>query len=570
MDPQAVTEPDRSVVRRLRNAADRQVQRRPVTTTALLAVIVALGSAIWLWSNRSGQLFDADESKYLADAIRFADAARSGPGTLLTQVRTTGTAPLVPLSATPFLLVSANEPRAAFLIQGVLLVVAASTITSITRRLTGALTAVLAGVAFATFPATLLALQSFQYGLAVVAMLGVAVAALVHSEQGTNRLVWLVGTAAAAMVLSRTMALVFVVPLLLAGIATTWPNRRGMLRLGASFGIGTVLALPWYLLQREAIFGYLFQYGYGDRSSSYGPDGAVFQALSVLGRLVSLADPLLSAVAIVAVAVVAVRWLRRSDDLAGRVRRFIDTAAFPLVVLLLSGAAILMTSSNQGGWFTAPLYIAAVPLSAMAIERSGTVIRSVAVAAVAVHIVGMLLLNGWWAVPYRWVDPLVPYAISTYPEDVFAEADQRLGPDLRDQRQEAEAEWAAATLGLERRLAAFDGDRPAVFTIVGNGRMLNGNAVTLTALGDGWYPDIQLPDTADADTDWGEHLSPTAWNRAGDEVERIIVVIDREDDVFPADAGSEEFRRSAIDDGWKVVARAELPVGAVEILRHGV
>lgn len=548
---------------------DAVTKDHPVAIAGCVAAIVCAGSLVWLLINRSAGLFDADESRYLGDAVRFTDALRQGPGTLFTQVRATSTAPLVPLLSIPFLLVSGSAPLTAFLVQPVFVVLTACCITSITARLAQPPIAILAGVTFCTSWPVLLGLQSYQYGLAVGAFLALSLVALFSSEEGTNRWIWVVGLALAAMVLSRTMAIAFLPAVLVAAVVTVRQNRRGLTRLAAALFVGTVVAMPWYLFQSQAVFGYLTQYGYGERAGSYGSAGAWAQASAPLGALVAAAGPALVAMSAIASIALVARGSRGPSGIVGVAQRFVGSIALPLAIVVVGGLIPLMTTSNQGGWFVTPLLTPVLVLGAATLSGSGRLLRFAALVALLSQVVANLVLSGWWLIPSSWTEPIIAPTRPTYPESAFSPADRRFSPDSRSEQPGASQEWVEATRSVVDHLAAIEQDGPTLFTLVGNGRMINANSLLFSSLIDDRRIDLETIDTGSDPSTWSERLTPLGWTSRGDEVNRVIVVIDRPEDRFPADERTEDLRAAARRQGWRTVEQVELPSGGIEILRHG-
>lgn len=546
------------------------IDLHPVRCSGVAAAVVALVSILWLWSQRSAGLLDADESRYIADALRFADAVGDGPAALIAAVGRTSTAPLVPLMSLPFTLLGIDRPLSAFLIQPVLLIVSSCCIASITAKVASPRFAVGSGVLFSTSAPALLAVLSYQYGLAVVAFAGVALAALLSSDRGTNRRIWWVGPACAAMMLSRTMALAFLPALAVASFAAVWPNRHGVRRLVVSLFVGVLIAAPWYLNQREAVFEYLFEYGYGERSGSYGPSGLIGRLTGLVGTVVGEFGVIVTCAVVVGAVMLAVRAVVSDRPARELVTSIAPTPLLPLAAFTLLGAAVLLTSSNRGSWFATPLLVATIPLGAAIVERAGRPTQVLAGLGLSVQLVAFTLVMASWVVPSSWLDPVRTGAFASYSEAAFSPADQRFEPQRRLQQSDAAAEWVSAQDDLTRRLRLIDSEAPAVFAIVGDGRLLNSNAILVRARLDGWLPDLQVVATSDTGPIRDEDLDEGAWNSDGERVERILVVIDRPHDHFPANGGAAAFTAEALDNGWSIVDRYPIEPGggSVSILRR--
>ena len=189
------------------------------------ASVIAVGHAVWIWSNRHIGAFDPDEAGYAAHALRVhRNIDFQHPFATLREAANAGNGPLVPSLAVPLLIPGPRDPRTVMMIQPLLLILSSVSVAGIARRLAGPGTALACGLTFLVLPTAALATQSFWLGLGAASMMGVSVWALLASEQGTNRWVWVYGAAMAAMTLSRSMALAFVPGLLLAGVIVCWTD----------------------------------------------------------------------------------------------------------------------------------------------------------------------------------------------------------------------------------------------------------------------------------------------------------------------------------------------------------
>ena len=252
----------------LRERCSVAVATHPLRTVAAVSVAVGAGHAWWIWTHRHLGAYDPDEAGYLADAFRYHRAlVTGGPGALFTEIRYSGTAPLVPLLSALLLIVGPADPRMALMIQPVLLTLLCLATAGIARRVVTPRRAVVAGLVPLALPVTVLASQSYWFGLAAATFAAAAVWSLLESSAGRNRWIWAYGAAVGCMVLSRTMALAFVPGML---VGTGWVVRSdpgARRRALAAFGLAAVIAGPWYLAQREVIFSYLTSYGYGPARS---------------------------------------------------------------------------------------------------------------------------------------------------------------------------------------------------------------------------------------------------------------------------------------------------------------
>lgn len=543
---------------------DRLVRTHPIAVCVGLSLAFAVAHAVWIWVTRSLGAFDADEAGYVANALRFRDALLDGgPAAVFAEMRTSASAPLVSLLSVPFLLVGPRDPRTALMVQPVLMVLCATCIAGIVRRSLPAWPTVLATLAFLTFPSTLHAAQGYWFGLGVAAGMAVAVWALLRSERGTNRWIWVVGPAVGAMALARTMALGFVPAVLVAAVVHVGRDRRALARLAGSVALGLVVAAPWYVAARGPIFDYLLRYGYGDRAEMFGASSPVLQLLHDPFDLVLSAGAVVAVLALGAAAVVVWRAAREHGvaDASRRIVASPDRRALLTVAAL--GMAALMSTANQGGWFVYPLFVAVVPLGAGAIVRSGTALRVTATGVVAVMAV-IMTLSAMWLVPHGAIIPM-----ASHYELGFAEHDERFAPERRGERAAVAAEWWAVNGRLVDEIRRLRDEHGAVFTMSGNMLLLNTNTVLLQAQLEGWWPRLEVPETMAPAGERAAHLTPRAWDEHARRVERVLVVLDREGTSFAPDDDAAGFLDQALESGWRVTERIPLPTpGDVLILRH--
>lgn len=535
--------------------------RHPALCTLLLTAIVGLGHAIWIWKHRMVGTFDPDEAGYLADAFGFKRMLwTDGPAGLMEEIGRTGTAPLVPLVSAAWLFVGPDDPRWAMLVQPGFMVLAATSITATSRRLVGPGTAIAAGLAFVSFPTVILATQDYNYGLAPTAFLGVALWALMASDRCTNRWVFVVGPAVAAMLLSRTMTIAFLPGVLLAGVICAGRRPRALARFGLSMLIAVAIAAPWYIAQQAEIFGYLTAYGYGDRTG-------YFEDSTIWSRLLERPLTLFASTGIWAglALLTSTAWVlvRHRKHLLSRSRRYLESSdRAMLFVVLVSGFAALLSTRNVGSWFDLPLVVPLMPLGAEIISATATWFRR-AVLVVGSAMGAFSLLTSWWIIPYG---VLVPFA-SGY-EYALSDVDASFGPQHRDTISVLAEHWRLSHSEIARYLMDRDAQTGVVVEVTGNTLLFNNNNLELASEIEGNDLDTRVPDTLGSEQDRAEHLAPMAYDDQGRLVKRLIVATDSRRNLFIPDMHKDEFLVEAHDRGWVPIRRFTLPNGhRVEILR---
>lgn len=536
----------------------RGIAEHPLAVVTAGAVAVGVVHGWWIWTHRSIGAFDPDEAGYLAEALRLRRVlGASGWSAAAAESTQVATAPLVPALSAVLLLVGPTDPRTAMMIQPILMVLATVCTSAMTLRLARPATAVLVGFVFLTVPSSLLATQSYWFGLAVAAFLSLSVLALLRSERGTNGWIWVFGLSSAAMVLSRTMAVAFVPALALGALVAVGRDRRGLLRLIAAGAMGAALAAPWYAATSSEVTGYLLTYGYGSPAGFFGwssPLGRIAQR--PLGLILDAG--VLVPLGVLTAGIVTV--LRRPAGLAV-LRRSVDHRV--LFAVSATGLLALMSTPNRGGWFTYPLLTTITPLAADLMEHAARPFR-VAVASTAAALSVLFVLHSWWILPYGR-----PLPFPAHVEWPFAQYDDRFSPSSRDQHARAARDWERLNREVADDLRRLRRESGAVPTVSGNTLVFNSNSLALAAELQGWDLDPRVPDTTGGPAERRRWLTPRDWNDRGERVERVLVIADHEHPLFTPDSAVRAYAREARTAGWAVEARHDLPTGgSVAILRH--
>ncbi len=550
-DPRAVEPVDG--VRR----AVRALLRHPLVTTAVLVGGIALANAWWIWTHRYLGGFDPDESSYLSTALRIQRSIDPrSPVDFVRAVLSSGHGVAVPTFSLPFLLVGPRDPRTAMMLQPVLQVFIGVAVAGITRRLARPSVAIVAGCWVALLPTVTTAVQSYWYGLGAAAALSAAVWALLESDRGRNRMIWLVGVAVGLMLLSRTMTLGYLPACGLAVLVVCWGDRRGLLRGVGALVLGVVIASPWYLLNRDAIFGYLLSFGYGKRAELFGQPGfadriSLRWERYVTGFLpnsfsVDLTYPLAFTV-VVMCGIVVVRCLRGRPPRDMQVRSYLA-----VVAVVIAGTAALVSTANNGVWFELPLVVMMVPMFAAALAQLPRPLWLGAATIALVVGVGNL-------VGALWLTPWNPDRPVSHFEWGFSEYDERFVPSRRADHEAAAAEWWSLSQELEQAMREISPDgRSAAFVVTGNTHLVNAGTIRMAAELDSWDPTVIIPDTTSAATRVRE-LSPTVTTDRT--AERVLVVGLHDQILWPLDADVLTYLDEAEQRGYRIVDRFPMPRG---------
>lgn len=539
---------------------------------ALGTGLVAVAQGVWIWQNRHLGAFDPDESGYIATALRFHRTLGSDPLAFPRAFASTGYGSLVPLASVPLLWLGPDEARTVLLVLPLLMVVTSVAIAGIARRLAGSGSAIVSGLIFSSIPTAVLATQTYWFGLGAAAALALALWALLASDRLANRWTYAYGAGIAAMLLSRTMTLGYLPAVLLAGAVVAGRRRSSWVGLAKAVGVVAVTALPWYLVGREAIFGYLLDYGYGREAGFFGEGGPWARLANRIDRLhigLGLVGPVL--LAGVAAGVVWELWRQRASlgDLWGH--RPPATRGYAAVLVAFGvGMAVLVTTTNTGVWFELPMVAILIPLAVVPASRLPRPVIAVGLVPIAAVGVLQLACSLWLVSPTAEV-PLVADGVrSAQYEFGFAEFDPRFRPERRDELTGAARDWARLSREVDRRVHAITGGGQEVVTISGSFELFNSNTFQLASELQGRTTRTNIPDTGGGRDVRAGYLTPRAPTRDGrGTAERLLVIIEHDHSVFPADERVDALHREALDAGWVVVEQVPIPLGgAVLILRH--
>jgi hypothetical protein len=542
----------------------------PLVLAALLSSVAAGFQIWWIWAHRHLGGFDPDETSYLASALRIQRSIDlRHPWAVVDVIFRTDHGITSPVLSVPFLLLGPRDPRTAMMLQPALLVflgVAAAAITRhLLRRPDRLLPPLVATVWVVTAPTMVTAVQSYWYGLSAAAAMAGAVWALLTSDRGCNRRVWWFGVGIGLMLLARTMTLGYVPGLVLAGLVVAWPDRRGLRRVVYASALGMAIAAPWYLVNRAAIFDYLFSFGYGKRATLFGHDGFSDRLELRWTRFVEgigITDISVAIVVALVVVGLAYRFVAaRRGGPGPRLAGLQRIAFLSVVVVFGAGTAALLSTANNGVWFELPLVVLLVPaLIALCAQLPLPSFGGV----VALVMIGCLppLPVELWLAPWHLDDP------SSHYEWGFSEYDPRFVPQRRDEHATAAADWWRLSSRIERSLRriAPTGDE-ASFVIAGNTHLWNANTIWMAAEMDPWNLSWLAVDTTRRPAERAASLTPRVGGPGGPE--RVLVIGVHNQILWPLDADVRSFLAQAERSGWRETERFEMPRGGhVALLRY--
>ncbi|CAH2799440.1 MAG: hypothetical protein PPHEINF_4778 [uncultured Paraburkholderia sp.] len=336
---------------------------RPLAVDAVIALMLAglaaWANVLWIEYNRFGLALTIDEAGYMSQAIAYARALKYGgiSGWLAALSYPTKFAPLSPIVSSALMARWGIDENIAFYTHilfyaGIVLIIFWWVREEATR-----LAAICAALLVATLPDIVFYTRTYQYGLPTAFFFLLSHFAYYKSERFSS---WFwsfwVGAALGLMLLSRTMSIAFLPAFGLIWLIDSWKLlRQNAARLTMSIVVFALVAIPWYALNFNEIFGYLFSFGYGANSKEYGGTVSMLSFAYLNRRIQFFMDSiynvhflLVFAFFLICVFRQARAWLRKD----GAANPVLWVPASILVVCI----AVLLSSKNIGSGFDAPLY----------------------------------------------------------------------------------------------------------------------------------------------------------------------------------------------------------------------
>lgn len=475
--------------------------RWALVVLAAAVVLMAL-NAWWVATFRDGYPFDIDEAGYTTFGLTHFVGLETGGldgwwDAIQAQVRFP---PLVPAMASLLVYVNPGLMAGFAVLTAFLLVLAAATY-AIGERLAGPRLGALAALVTMTLPGTFAFSREYIFALPVAAFLACAVYALLRSDGFRHRL-WaiLCGAAIGLMLLSRSMAIVYVPGVVAAGLMPMLAGGRAdlgrrLVNLALLIAAGVAVAATWYARNLQSVIDYLTEYGYGSKSEFYGDEEQLIswgRFRSVFERMTSedfyLPLAILLLLGTGTVAFVAAREIWNSSARQAALKRLATSGAVAVGVVFLAGYAGLMTSQNGGNGFTYPLAILLPLLAVLALRRFPR-IQPLAISVCAVvAAVNVLAMSTVWAEASRTrlvslpgFDEELPL-LKGVPKAVFVIRGQVPGPEATFT--DRDAGWLRADRALIRTFESLAGPRGEfpVAALASRHRVLNTNTLQLASM----------------------------------------------------------------------------------------
>ena len=270
-------------------------RRSPQRSTRWLA-IVALGmfglvafDLWWVTVYRHNYPLTIDEAGYIAFALADHAGFQSGGvhGWWESFQSHAPYAPLVPAVTSFLYVVKAGVLEGFGVLIGFMALLTFATY-GIGERLAGPRLGALAALVVAIAPGTFVFTREYVFAIAVAALLSSAVYALLRSD-GLRSRTWAVasGVTLGLMLLARTMTIAFLPAVFVAAVASALMKARyderhpgyvtdRVVNLALMAVTTAAVAATWYARNFQVVFDYLTNYGYGSKSSSYGPTTRCF------------------------------------------------------------------------------------------------------------------------------------------------------------------------------------------------------------------------------------------------------------------------------------------------------
>lgn len=523
--------------------------RWAVVVLAATIVLMVL-NAWWVMTFRDGYPFDIDEAGYTTFGLVHFVALETGglDGWWDAIQAQTRFPPLVPAIASLLVYVKPGL-MAGFAVLTAFLLVLAMAIYGIGERLAGPRLGALAALLTVTLPGTFAFSREYIFALPVAAFFACAVYALLRSDGLLNRR-WAIicGAAIGLMLLSRSMAIVYVPGVLAAGLLLMVVRRqadlqRRFVNLALMVAAGVAVAATWYARNLQSVVDYLTEYGYGSKSEVYGDEEkliswgrfrSIFERMT--GEDLYLPLAILLLLGIGAVAFVAARKAWGSTDRPAALKRLIASDATAVALVFLAGYAALMTSQNGGNGFTYPLAILLPLLAVLALRRFQALQPLVISICAVITAANVLAMSTVWAEASRTrlvslpgFDESLP-VLKGVPKAVFVIRGQVRGPEATFTARDAG--WLRADRALVRKLEGLAGPRGEfpVAALASRHRVLNTNTLQLASMAENRHglPLIQLEaEPTDAVATYREQLSDGALGAPS-----VLVTMDRNTDDF--------------------------------------
>jgi hypothetical protein len=365
---------------------------------------------LWVRSHRERLPFDIDEAGYLQRAIRDGDALRHGGLTGFWHAFRVKDpqAPLLPMAAGLWREITNVGPVGMIAAEQVFVAIAIVSTFLIARRLGVRLVpALIAAGCAAALPRLVTDGRSFAFAVPATAFFTATLASQLAAGDFKRRrpaIVW--GLLLGIATLTRTVMLALLPALVLAVLVRLVLVRarpRQWVNLAFGLVVATLAAATWYTATWRPVWDYLTNYGYGQKSASYGHRWPILSWSRWTYRIVNASNndlllpfTIAGAVCLVVLAARAVSlrsvWVREPVRVA---TEFLRTTWGTVTLVLVVDYVVLSSTRNTGSDFELTLLPAAVALLVSGASLCGRIGRTTGLAAATVAAVfSLVAANG--------------------------------------------------------------------------------------------------------------------------------------------------------------------------------
>lgn len=362
---------------------------------AIIAVSFVLVNASWIARYRLNQAVDIDEAGYFSIALYDYHAWMSGGlrGWLNEVLLPTIQAPVTTATASILFIIFGPQLSVGFLVP--VLFGGASVIVTyfLARRIAGDWFALLASLIVAASPIIVDYSRTFNFAMAATFFTTAALMCLLYSDR-LRSTPWaiLLGLCVGMMALSRTVTISFYPAIALAVLWCVFTRRDAIAKALANTLLAGVVALitaaSWLFFSWRPVLDYLLQYGYGDKATSYGPAGlwqSAYATIQLFIYYTQLTDTLLIIFGIASLLIYVLIFSLKNGIIL-TLNRVTASLVSPVLIFSTFSIFALMSSSNKGTGFSAPLFpaLAIIALYGFRLLLSTEPLRFIGAAAIAV------------------------------------------------------------------------------------------------------------------------------------------------------------------------------------------
>jgi 4-amino-4-deoxy-L-arabinose transferase-like glycosyltransferase len=340
----------------------------------------------WIWRFRAGQPLDIDEAGYLGlSYLDYYGLVHGGIGGYFSAIESSNVqAPLSPALAA--LIYCVIGPNWIFgfgvpLLAGIGTIVATYALgRALGSRHVAAISALLVG----SCPVIINFSRSFHFSIPATFVTTMAFVALLRSNR-CRQVGWasMFGICLGLMPLARTMTIGFIPGLVIGAftyvVIDGEERKRRLITLCCSFLLAFLVTGAWLFPNRNEIFRYLLNYGYGNHAAEYGPSMSTFgwDAWLTQTRIfifyIHLPHAIFAGIGILALLSLMVQRFTVEGQRAAR--SILTSNATPLAIFVTESIVALTSTQNKGSAFLSPFLPAAFVVAVWACDKVFSAVR---------------------------------------------------------------------------------------------------------------------------------------------------------------------------------------------------